>query len=180
MILVSNHLLSTTPVIFPKETVVIRINIAWIKTKQELVRLLKSIEHDVYLDYPQGRSKPPRPVLTIDEAIEMAHKFPHVKYFAVSNVENPQKIFDIKSRLPAHVEVVPKIETATGVKNMLAIIKKLDTNYVMLDKEDLYSDIQRNSKRFATLVETARRKAKEANIDLLELHGVVFAPYKKR
>lgn len=180
MILVSHHLYFTTPVRFPKEKIVLRINVAWMKNKRELLSILRTLEHDIYLDYPQGRTKPPRPTLTLEEAIEIAHAFPAIKYFAVSNVEEPEKIYAIKKRLPASIEVVPKIETEKGVKNMPGIIDRLDTKHVMLDKEDLYVDVGKDSKRFEKLVETARQKAQQAHIELLELHGVVFLPYQKR
>ncbi|OGF63334.1 hypothetical protein A2662_02520 [Candidatus Giovannonibacteria bacterium RIFCSPHIGHO2_01_FULL_45_33] len=179
MLLVSHYLLSATPIDFPKESVVLRINVAWIKDKKELLALLGKIKHDVYLDYPQGRSKPPKPKMTLGETIAVAHQFPHIKYFAVSNVEDPKAIFAIKSKLPAHIEVVPKIETRLGVKNMQTIIRKLRTKYVMLDKEDLYIDVNRNSKAFEKLVANARKKAYLEGVNILELHGVVFLPYKR-
>lgn len=179
MLLVSHHLLFKTTVDFPKDKVVLRINVAWIKHKKELVKLLSELQHDIYLDYPQGRSKPPRPSLTLSEVIELVHKFPNVKYFAVSNVEDPKKITAIKKKLPAYVEVVPKIETDLGVRNMPEIIKALGTKYVMLDKEDLYIDVKRNAKKFENLITLARNSAKKAKINLLELHGVVFLPYTK-
>ena len=179
MLLVSNHLLLTTPIVFPAETVVVRINIAWVRDKKELARLLRTTPHDIYLDYPQGRTKPPVPRLSLEDAIVFAHTFPNVKYFAVSNVEDPENIYAIKSRLPAHIEVVPKIETAVGIRNLERIVKKIRAKYVMLDKEDLYLDIDRNPKRFDTLVQSARKKALRSGTTLLELHGVVFLPHKK-
>ena len=178
MLLVSHYLHFTTPVKFPREHVVLRINVAWMKDRAELIRILKSLKHDIYLDYPQGRSKPPRPKLSLEEAIKIAHQFPTVKYFAVSNVEDPKKIKAIKDQLPAHIEVVPKIETEKGIKNMRKIIDAIRTTNVMLDKEDLYVDVKRDSKKFDALVKEARTKAKAAKINLLELHGVVFMPYK--
>ncbi|MDP2669422.1 MAG: aldolase/citrate lyase family protein [bacterium] len=178
MLLVSHYLLSATPIDFPKESVVLRINVAWIKNKKELLALLGKIKHDVYLDYPQGRSKPPKPKMTLGETIAVVNQFPNIKYFAVSNVEDPEAIFAIKSKLPEYVEVVPKIETKLGVKNMEKIVRRLGTKYVMLDKEDLYIDVNRNSKAFENMVASARKKAHETDINLLELHGVVFLPYK--
>src|SRR3989344_4265445 len=180
MLLVSHYLHFKAPVKFPKEKVVLRINVAWMKNKAELLRILRALEHDVYLDYPQGRSKPPRPTLSLKEAIAFAHKFPKVNYFAVSNVEDPEKIYAIKKQLPDYIEVVPKIETEKGVKNMRKIIDRLGTKHVMLDKEDLYVDVGRNSKKFEKLVELARAQGKAARINLLELHGVVFLPYKHK
>lgn len=180
MILVSHYLHFTTPVEFPKKHVVLRINVAWMKNRTELLRVLNSLEHDIYLDYPQGRTKPPKPVLSLHEVIDIAHKFPKVKYFAVSNVEVPKKIRAIKDRLPARIEVVPKIETEKGIANIRKIIDTLNTKHVMLDKEDLYVDVKRDSKKFEQLITKARDAAKKAHINLLELHGVVFLPYKAK
>ncbi len=179
MILVSHHLLFTTPVEFPEETVVLRINIAWMKNKAELVKLLRGLKHDIYLDYPQGRSKPPRPKMSLEEALALVPQFPNIKYFAVSNVEDPKKIAAIRAKLPPQVELVPKIETEAGVKNMCGIVSAIGTKYVMLDKEDLYVAVKRDSGKFNRLVELARAKAAQSRINILELHGVVFLPYRK-
>src|SRR3989344_3225173 len=100
MIIVSNFVLEKNHFPLPAH-VVVRVNVAWIKTKEELEQVLEGITHSIYLDYPQGRSKPPRPTLSLEETIEFAHLFPHVKYFAVSNVEDPEAIYEIKLRLPA-------------------------------------------------------------------------------
>lgn len=181
MILVSHYLyLKGKHIGLPQDKVVLRVNVAWIKNKKALLKLLSKLNHDIYLDYPQGRTKPPRPTITLDSAIEIAHRFPKIKYFAVSNVEDPVAIGEIKSKLPDRVEVVPKIETALGVQNLKQIVKKLGTGHVMLDKEDLYVDVGKNSKRFEKLVELARKKTAQTGATLLELHGVVFLPHKNK
>lgn len=174
IIVVSNHLFATTHVTFP-EDIVVRLNLAWMKDKETAIETLKGITHDVYLDYPQGRTKPPKPVITMEEALEMAGTFSQVKYFAVSNVEEEAAIAEIRSKLPAHIELVPKIESERGVNNLPAIIRGAQTKFAMLDKEDLYLDVKRDMDLFNSLNNSARAQAKEVGITLLELQGVVFA-----
>jgi len=178
MLIISHNLLFKTDMDFPKHAVM-RVNIAWQKNTKEVEQVLTYLKkHDIYLDYPQGRSKPPKPSITLDDAIRIAHKFPNVKYFAVSNVEDPKAIFEIRKRLPPHIELVPKIETVKGVENLEAIVKKINTKFIMLDKEDLYVDVDKDHNLYQNLVETVRKKCKSCKIDGLELQGVVFSPHK--
>lgn len=177
MIIISNHVLSQN--LFPlPDHVVIRVNVAWIRKKEELEQLLGSITHDIYLDYPQGRNKPPRPTIALEDVIRFAHQFPRVKYFAVSNVEDPEAIHAIQTRLPAHIGIVPKIETRKGVLYLEEIIKKIGAKYIMLDKEDLYVDVERDAALFEELIELARIKTTRAGAEVLELQGVIFSPLK--
>jgi pyruvate kinase len=173
MIIVSNYLLQTTDLVFP-EHAVIRLNLAWVKSKEHAIETLKGIKHEVYLDYPQGRTKPPLPIVSFEDAIEIAKMFPNVKYFAVSNVEDEAAIGKIRVALPPHIHLVPKIETQRGIKNLTTIMQGARTNYFMLDKEDLYMDVNRDRDLFLSLIEEARAKSKEINVVLLELQGVVF------
>jgi rfaE bifunctional protein nucleotidyltransferase chain/domain len=176
-IVASNHLLAQG-LGFPQGAVM-RLNLAWMPSKEAARETLASlVDHEVYLDYPQGRSKPPKPVITLMEAIELANEFPNVKFFAVSNVEDPHTLTDLKQRLPEHIQLVPKIETLKGVENLEAIITESGVEHVMLDKEDLYIDIERDGDEFNRLVDVARAKAKKLGFELLELQGVVFAPYR--
>lgn len=177
MLLISNHLLGKGGLSFPNNTV-IRVNVAWIPTKEELIETLKKITHEIYLDYPQGRTKPPQPKISLEDTIMIAHQFSQIKYFAVSNVEDPQKIYKIKEQLSDNINLVPKIETKQGINNLEKIIKKINPTYIMLDKEDLYLDVKRNSRLFQTLVNLARKKSKILGIKILELHGVVFLPFE--
>jgi len=174
MIIASNHLLSKG-LDFPKGAVM-RLNLAWQESKEEAEKTLgKLTAFEIYLDYPQGRSKPPKPVITLNEAIALANLFSHVKYFAVSNVESPNTIREIQALLPSHVQMVPKIETKAGVNNLDEIIKKTGVKHIMLDKEDLYVDVGRDSEEFNRLVEVTRAKRDELGFELLEMQGVVFA-----
>ena len=178
MVIVSNHLLEKTKIKFPTEYVVIRINVAWIQTKEELLKLLGNIKNDIFLDYPQGRSKPPRPVLTLEETIELIPQFSNIKYFAVSNVEDPQALDDTKARLPKNVEIIPKIETKRGIEMLEDIINKVGIKYIMLDKEDLYTNVDHDQEIFESLVQKARQICKNKGVSDLELQGVVFAPHE--
>jgi pyruvate kinase len=101
--------------------------------------------------------------------------FRNVKYFAVSNAESAASIAAIRQRLPKRIGLIPKIESARGVRNFREIIKNAAAQYAMLDKEDLYLDVSRRMGTFESLVEEARLQAKECAIYLLELQGVVFA-----
>lgn len=177
MLIISNHLMAKGGFSLPDHAVV-RVNVAWIPTKEKLIETLKDIKHDVYLDYPQGRSKPPKPKITLDETIALVTQFPQVKYFAVSNVEEPEAIYAIKMQLPSHVGIVPKIETKRGIENLEAIVAKIQNQHIMFDKEDLYLDVNRDVELFEQLVETTRQKSKALGITVLELHGVVFLPFK--
>lgn len=174
MIIVSNHLLNTTHVEFPKD-VVVRVNLAWMKDLKTANETLAKIKHDVYLDYPQGRSKPPKPTLSLKEALALASKYKQVKYFAVSNVEEPDAVEELRAKIPSHIEFVPKIETTRGIKNLAAIVKAGKVKHAMLDKEDLYVDVDRKQDVFEVLIDAARGTAKSCGITLLELQGVVFA-----
>ena len=178
MIIVSHHLLKKTEVDFPKDHVVMRINVAWMKEKQELLDLLETIQHDIYLDYPQGRSKPPRPTLTLDEVIELIPTYKQIKHFAVSNVEEPEAIYEIQVRLPQGVNLVPKIETRRGIENLSEIVKKINASHIMLDKEDLYIDLERDHDAFESYIDLARKTCKECGVKILELQGVVFSPHE--
>ena len=160
------------------EDAVIRINMAWVHSKEELIRVIENIkDRDIYLDYPQGRSKPPTPTLKIKDAYELMRKYDHIKYFAVSNIETVQNIQKIKAQLPERVEFVPKIETRQGVDNINRIID-CNIQTIMLDKEDLYVNVGNDNTEFFTLVDVMRKVCKNLKVTLLELEGVIFSEYK--
>ncbi|OHA65127.1 MAG: hypothetical protein A2672_03265 [Candidatus Wildermuthbacteria bacterium RIFCSPHIGHO2_01_FULL_49_22b] len=177
MLIVSNHLMAKGGFVLPDHAVV-RVNVAWIPTKEKLVETLGEIKHDIYLDYPQGRTKPPKPTIALHETIAIIPQFPQIKHFAVSNVEDPEAIHAIKTQLPSHVGIVPKIETRRGIENLEAIVEKIQNRYIMFDKEDLYLDVDRDPVQFEALIDLARQKSKKLGIEILELHGVVFLPYQ--
>ena len=162
MIIVSNHLIGKIPI---HPDTVIRVNLAWVKSVEEAKKLLDNSKHDIYLDFPSGRTKPPQPTISLEEAIGLS-RHRKVKYFAMSNCENVRDIQEVMLKTPA--EFVPKIETKLGVKNM-GKMKEIGIKHFMLDKEDLWTDVHCDSKKFNELVNEAR-----THKGVMELQGVVF------
>ena len=160
---------------FPKHMVA-RVNVAWLDSLAELRGVLNKVKHDIYLDYPKGRTKPPKPKISLEDTIASAHQFPHVKYFAVSNVEEPESINEIKKMLPNHIEIVPKIETERGILNLENIVLATGVGAIMFDKEDLYSDVNHDAEKFDKLMKLTWAKGEKLGIKVLETHGVVFMP----
>jgi len=161
MLVISNHLIGKMPI--PEEAV-IRINLAWIDNLSDANRILDESKNDVYLDFPSGRTKPPQPKIGLNAAMALTqHK--SVKYFAVSNCENTKDMQEIMKEID--VEFIPKIETKLGIKNMQKMVD-IGIKTFMLDKEDLYVDVNCDSKRYSELVEEARK------FNIIELQGVVF------
>ena len=137
MILISNHV-KTHKILPIPDDVVIRINMAWVKTEKELVKIIESVRQDIFLDFPQGRSKPPKPSLTLAVALKMLRKYKHITHFAVSNAESLKIISYLRSVVPSHIELVPKIETVIGVEQLASIIKKAKTKNKTFFKTNLF------------------------------------------
>jgi len=166
--IISNHLIGKMPI--PKDAVV-RINLAWVKTFGEADQIISESDHDIYLDYPDGRSKPPIPTLTLPEALRLADRHSSkVKYFAISNAEDLDKLYLIKRELE-FAELVPKIETVTGVERMPQMIK-MGIKTFMLDKEDIFTNVLGSSKAYEESLKRVRSYNKKVKI--LELQGVCF------
>ena len=145
-----------------------RINLAWVPDVATAKKLLDKSNYRVYLDYPSGRMKPPVPIIGIAEAIELS-KHEKVLYFAASNIETAIEC-NAMMELLDDVEFIPKIETEVGVRNLKEIIAT-GVKTIMLDKEDLFSDVGCNSDFFNELVEEVRSYD---SIKILELQGVIF------
>lgn len=166
MIIISNNLTGKLPL--PAKAI-IRVNLAWIKSIKEARQILNESQHDIYLDYPQGRTKPPKPTIKLDEAIRLTNH-PKVKYFAVSNVEDIESFESLRDSL-GDVEFIPKIETPLGVENIGEMIKA-GIKTIMIDKEDLYTSVQCDSQEFNDILQIIRTYKNK--IKILELQGVVF------
>ena len=172
MLLISNHLTQLDQ--FKKlKDVVIRINMAHVKDSKQLEEFV-NVPYDVFLDYPKGRSKPPLPSSNLDEAIAFTKKYNNIKSFATSNIEEIAEVNLICEMLPEGVNFVPKIETLKGVLNLSKLFDTGKINHIMLDAEDLYTNIQNDVELFINLKDRVRRVCKEYNVELLELYGVVF------
>ena len=171
MIIISNNVKERIAI--PKDAV-IRVNMAWIKTFEELDNVIMNIKQDIFLDFPQGRTKPPKPVLQMDDALIVMKKYNNIKYFAISNAEDVTTMLHLRKIIPKHVTIVPKIETMTGITNFNFLVRTAKTNIVMLDKEDLYLDVKKQNSIFEALVKKMRQIYKRTDIRLLELQGVIF------
>jgi|TARA_R110000787_G_scaffold51004_4_gene121106 hypothetical protein len=172
MLLISNHLTQLEQ--FKKlKDVVIRINMAHVKDSKQLEKFV-NVPYDVFLDYPKGRSKPPLPSSNLDEAIAFTKKYNNIKYFATSNIEEIAEVDLICEMLPEGVNFVPKIETLKGVLNLSKLFDTGKIKHIMLDSEDLYTNIQNDVELFINLKERVRRVCKNYKVECLELYGVIF------
>jgi len=172
MILLSNNLLKL-PEFKDTKNVVVRINMAHVKDKEELKSFV-NIDSDVFLDYPKGRTKPPIPTLHIPDALDMMSKHDNIRYFALSNMETPSEVKMIGSQLPDHVSFIPKIETLKGVLNLKSMIDTGYIKYIMLDSEDLYTDAKNDVELYLHLKDRVLKTCEANGVEVLELHGVVF------
>ena len=174
MIVISNHI-KTHRILPIPDDVIIRINMAWIKTEKELIKIIEGIRQDIFLDFPQGRTKPPTPILSLEIALKMMRKYKHITHFAISNAESIKIIAHLRSIIPSHIELVPKIETPIGVDLLTKIIKTAKTKTIMCDKEDLYLNVNRDNDKFNKYVEKTRKICKKLKVTALELQGVIFS-----
>jgi|TARA_Y100001963_G_scaffold55165_1_gene77110 hypothetical protein len=172
MILLSNHLL-TLPEFKDIKDVVIRINMAWVKDIKELHKFL-DVDYDIFLDYPKGRTKPPTPTLDMNDALDMMGKYKNIKYFALSNIEDVSEVDIICDMIPNRVNFVPKIETLNGVLNLEKLFQTELINYIMLDTEDLYTDIKNDVELYVQLKKRVKKLCDKYKVKLFELYGVVF------
>ena len=173
MILISNHLL-TLPEFRNIDNVIVRINMAYVKDIRELYRFIK-VDYDIFLDYPKGRTKPPVPTLDINDALEVMSRYENIKYFATSNIEEVSEVDIICDIIPDTVSFVPKIETLQGVLNLEKIFEGGRVKHIMLDTEDLYTDIKNDVQLYTYLIERVKKTCKEYGVELLKLSGVVFS-----
>ena len=175
MIVISNHV-KTIGMEIPKDAVV-RINVAWVESKETLHRILnENANNSVWLDYPTGRNKPPKPVLTLSETINFCKVYGNlIKYFAFSNAEDTNIIELIRQAVPEHITLVPKIETYKGVAFLPHIVEAAKTKIVMLDKEDLYVDLKMDSNHFNSACNEVLKTCNNLGITCLTLKGVIFS-----
>lgn len=159
---------------FPKGAVV-RVNSAWVSSEKELEKILReNADSQVFLDFPSGRTKPPKPVLTLTQLIHAANTHENIKYFAVSNAEDGDYLHVIRNLLEKRVSLVPKIETLQGVRNIDIIARWSKCRVVMLDREDLYLDCKADTKKYENSMGILKDKCSELGIKVIELKGVYF------
>ena len=166
--------------------VIFRINMAWCNSISELEEKLEKNKNSYFfIDLPIGRIKPPNNRYTLDEMIPVLEKNDNIKYFAVSNVESSKDLEEFLEKVPDRVSIVPKIESPKGVQNINEICNALKTNEkaVMLDHDDLFSNIIRNNQDKSTFQEYIQiliDYCEQNKISLLRTVGVVFSDDEKR
>ena len=180
MLLVSSHILDCGEMQLPERTV-IRVNLAWLAGYKMACIKLGQIKHDIFLDNPIDRVKPPSNKYTMKEIICLINKFPNIRYLAVSNVESGEDLANFNIMIPPHVNIVPKIETIQGVEHISQIFKFMynEKNYIMLDHDDLCSDLIRYgvdpALMYTDYVNPLIDACKVNNVNLLRTQGVVFS-----
>jgi len=131
---------------FPQETIY-RVNLAWINGIDELKDILKlHSKHEILIDLPIGRMKPPNNKYTLKDLIPVIESNKQIKYFAVSNVETTDNLSEFIDALPKNIIIIPKIESEKGIKNIQNITNVLlsQVKIVMLDHDDLFSSLLKN------------------------------------
>ena len=180
MLLVSSHILDCGEIELPKETV-IRVNLAWLDGYKMACMKLKQIKHDIFLDNPIDRVKPPANKYSMNQILDLINKFPNIKYLAVSNVEGSGDLFVLNNSISYCVNIIPKIETIRGIKNIGSIYLAMcsSKDYVMLDHDDLCSDIIRHgfdpTIMYTDYINPLIDFCSANNINLLRTQGVVFS-----
>jgi citrate lyase beta subunit len=172
MVLISNHLIQEK-IIKPPKDAVIRVNLAWVQDEQRLKECMDT-EHQIFLDYPYGRAKPPQPTWTIEESVSIANSYQVVKYYAISNAEEPFFLQRLRESIRSDVIIIPKIETSTGVDRLGEITEAAETEMVMIDKEDLFMNIK-YPKAYLSAMATLRTACAYRKIQILAIAGVVFS-----
>jgi len=169
----------------PKETV-LRINLAWCNSLKELEdKLAENKESEFFIDLPIGRIKPPNNAYSFEDIIPIINRNPHIKYLAVSNVENKNDLVPFQDKLPDHINLVPKIESPIAILNIKEICDSLKTEkkIVMLDHDDLFSSIIRNNENknsFQEYIKKLINYCENNNISVLRTIGVAFSDDEKR
>ena len=164
---------------------VLRVNLAWINTLEELKSILKKHENsEIFLDMPVGRTKPPNNKYSFNDLITILKNNKNIKYFAISNVNSRDDIKKSIEKIPKHVSLVPKIESPEGIKNIGDITSLLgDKKIIMLDHDDLYSNlIKKNEKpeKFKEYITSLSDFCKNNNVTILRTIGVIFSDEEKR
>ena len=183
--LIASQNLTNYGIPIPKNTV-FRINLAWTNSLDELQNLLKKhSEHDIFVDLPIYRTKPPNNKYSLEDLIPILESYSNVKYLAISNIESANDLKKHLELLPSSIILIPKIESPTGVNNIDEIMNSIpsDEKIVMLDHDDLYSSMLKNnepSSNFIIYVNKLVEYCSKNNIILLRTIGVIFSDDEKR
>ena len=164
---------------------ILRINLAWVNTLDDLISILKKHESSkIFLDLPIGRTKPPNNKYSFDDLISIISRNKNVRYFAISNVNSSNDVIPFIGKIPLHVTLVPKIESPDGVANIDEITKSLgDEKIIMLDHDDLFSNlVKRNESpdKFKEYISNLTNFCTQNNVIMLRTIGVIFTDEETR
>jgi len=178
MILVSQNLIKYN--IDIPFNAILRVNLAWHKNLDSIKELLEEYgSWRIFLDVPVGRKKPPNFEHNFEDTAELIKEFSNIEYVAISNVENGEDVGYFQSRIFKNVKIVPKIETYAGVRAADEIIFALSYHpeILMLDHQDLYSDLVRLNKEkdYLNVVNDLITVCTNRKAQLLRTIGVIFS-----
>ena len=167
------------------ENAIFRVNLAWVNSLKELEVILgKHRSHQIFLDLPASRTKPPNNKYDIDDLIPIIKSNPNIKYFAVSNIHSVNDLKIYLDIIPKHVTIVPKIESVDGVVNIEQITDALGNNKIlMLDHDDLYLSITKSKQPALKFLECFNKLVDHCNnhnVVLLRTIGVIFSDQERR
>jgi len=162
---------------------ILRVNLAWHKNLNSVKELLGEYEaYRIFLDVPIGRKKPPNFEHSFKGIIELIKEFSNIEYVAISNVESSKDVYYFRRNIfmeEFNVKIVPKIETYAGVEASDEIISALNYHpaVLMLDHQDLYSDLVRLNKEeyYLNIVDILIATCKKMDAKLLRTIGVIFS-----
>ena len=164
---------------------ILRINLAWINTLDELKTILeKHVHSKIFLDLPIGRTKPPNNKYSFDDLVTIITSNKNIKYFAISNVNSSDDLKKFVDKIPKHVSLIPKIESPEGVLNIKNITNVLgDEKIIMLDHDDLFSNLIKKNEspeKFKEYVTNLVEFCKNNNVIILRTIGVIFSDEETR
>lgn len=176
MILVSNNLRNYMKI---PDHYVIRVNLAWTFSLEDLVENLDSYTNDFFIDIPSGRTKPPSNKYSLEALHPLFLKHPNVRYLAISNVEKSSQLENY-GMFGARPILVPKIESIAGVENIDEIMSGIKTEkIIMIDHDDLHTSLISNgvppSKLYTDYIDPLLDYCSDNNISALRTRGIVFS-----
>ena len=183
--LIASQNITNYDILLPKD-VVFRVNLAWVNGIDELKIILKKHEsHEIFLDFPINRTKPPNNKYSLNDIVLILQKYNNIKYIAISNIETETDLDEYLEIIPKHITIIPKIESHKGIENIETIVKKLEYKepLIMLDHDDLYSNLLKSKlppSKFTFFINKLTEFCNSNNIILLRTIGVIFSDEEKR
>ena len=121
---------------------IVRINLAWESSLDELKKHLDELTHYIFLDIPSGRKKPPNNTHRLEDILNIIETYNNIRYLGISQTENNEHLMPWIIQTPTRINVVPKIESMEGINNIKEICSVLrEPKTIMLDHDDLFQDL---------------------------------------